>query len=101
MLLQHHKVSGGEAVHYAAYTQNKVPCSSNPTTTPAVEFLGEKPDPDKLVLLSKKGFRLIMPEDRKAASKLYERAREGRVVGYGLFPGAYRWRMADTGKDTS
>jgi hypothetical protein len=39
-----------------------------------------------------------MPEDRKAGSKLHERAREGRVVGYGPFPGAYRWRMADTGK---
>jgi hypothetical protein len=88
----------GEAAHYAAYTQNRVPCSSNPTTTPAVEFLEEKPDPDKLVPFGKKRFPLIMPENRKAGSKLPERAREGRVVGYGPLPGAYQWRMADTGK---
>jgi hypothetical protein len=36
----------GETAHYAAYIQNRVLCSSNPTTTPAVEFLGEKPNPD-------------------------------------------------------
>jgi hypothetical protein len=80
----------GEAAHYAAYTQNRVPCSSNPITTPAVEFLREKSDPDKLVPFGKKGFPLIMPADRKAGSKLHERAQEGRVVGYGPFPGAYR-----------
>jgi hypothetical protein len=39
-----------------------------------------------------------MPEDRKAGSKLHERAREGRVVGYSPFSGAYRWRMVDTSK---
>jgi hypothetical protein len=27
----------GEAGHYAAYTQNRVPCSSNPATTPAMQ----------------------------------------------------------------
>jgi hypothetical protein len=87
-----------EVAHYAAYTQNSVLCSSNPTTAVAVDFLGEQPDPDKLVLFSKKRFLVIMPEDRKPASKLYERAREGRVVGYGPYPAAYRWQMANTGK---
>jgi hypothetical protein len=31
---------------------------SNTKTTPAVEFLGEKPDPDKLVSFGKKRFPL-------------------------------------------
>jgi hypothetical protein len=87
----------GEAAHYAAYTQNRLPCSSNSTTASAVEYLEEKPDPDKLVLFAK-GFLLIMAEDRKAGSNVHEGAWKRRVEGYGRFPGAYRWRMADTGK---
>jgi hypothetical protein len=39
-----------------------------------------------------------MPEDKKAGSKLHERAQEGRVVGYGPFPRVYRWRIVDTRK---
>jgi hypothetical protein len=34
----------GKAAHYAAYTRGRAPCSSNPTTTPEIEFLGEKLD---------------------------------------------------------
>jgi hypothetical protein len=71
----------GEAVHTAVYIKNRLPHRAV-KTTPYEELHGEKPSIKHLQPFERKCYVHVLPEQRKAGSKLLLRAKEGRLVGY-------------------
>src|SRR5215213_2115759 len=71
----------GEAVHTAVYVKNRLPHRAV-KTTPYEELHGEKPSIKHLKPFGQKCYVHVLPEQRKAGSKLLPRAKEDRLVGY-------------------
>jgi hypothetical protein len=71
----------GEAVHTAVYIKNRLSHRAV-KITPYEELHGEKPFIKHLQSFGRKCYVHVLPEQRKAGSKLLLRAKEGRLVGY-------------------
>src|SRR5215213_203154 len=71
----------GETVHTAIYVKNRLPHRAV-KTTPYEELHGEKPSIKHLQPFEQKCYVHVLPEQRKAGSKLLPRAKKGRLVGY-------------------
>jgi hypothetical protein len=71
----------GEAVHTAIYVKNRLSHRAVKTTS-YEELHGEKPSIKHLQPFGRKCYVHVLPEQRKAGSKLLPRAKEGQLVGY-------------------
>jgi hypothetical protein len=71
----------GEAVHTAVYVKNRLPHRAVKMTS-YEELHGEKSSIKHLQSFERKCYVHVLPEQRKAGSKLLLRAKEDQIVGY-------------------
>ena len=77
--MQVDKVWWAEAINTAVYVTNRVPCASQPSTTPFELIFGKKPDLSEMCVFGSKGYAHV---DKSKRTKLTKKAIRCIFLGY-------------------